>query len=103
MLSKHFVRSVLVALLFLLHHSLLFVDCSFFFCRKATLRRRKKGGWVVKTLADLDEWLAKHTPSVPTMEELEALDSDKLFVIPGSKFMDDQYGEGFGFTSLKVC
>lgn len=52
--------------------------------RKATLRRGAKGSWHIKSLAELMDWTSAHAlPELPQGYS-EDLQSDDLFVIPGS-------------------
>lgn len=78
--------------------------CSDFFrcCRKTTLRRKAKGGWVIHSVADMAQWIDEHKFVPPPPSDLIDLEGNDLFVIPGSSFVNPQYGEGFAFTSLQV-
>ena len=67
------------------------------------MRRRDKGTWTIKNIAEIENWLEAHMYKPPARAaDLQDLDSDTLFVIPGSKFVHPDHGEGFAFTSLKV-
>lgn len=53
-------------------------------------------------MGDITGWLESHKYKPLPPADAYDLDSDELFILPNSLFVDSAHGEGFAFSSLKV-